>query len=364
MLTGEAAVTLGATGQGMVAGDMVNTASRIQSAASPGQVFVGEATKRSTEAAIVYEDAGTHELKGKAEPVPLWRAVRVIGGLGGAQRSAGLEAPFVGRDRELRLIKEMFHASGEERRAQLVSVIGIAGTGKSRLMWEFNKYIDGLAGDVRWHRGRCLPYGEGVTYWALAEMVRTRASILEGESPSTALDKLHAAVEETMADTEERAWVEPRLAHLLGLEEGSSWDRESLFSAWRLFYERLSEQMPTVMVFEDMQWADASLLDFVEYLLEWSKNHALFVLALARLRPVTTPCWPAHATRTGQRCLSRAAPRLGATGRGPGRCSPAVATALRPTSSWTFRSSPRSTAAEGVHRAARPLPAGFFPSVC
>ncbi len=282
VLTGEAVVTLGATGQGMVAGDMVNTASRIQSAASPGQVFVGESTKRSTEAAIVYEDAGTHELKGKTEPVPLWRAIRVIAGLGGAQRSIGLEAPFVGRDRELRIIKEMFHASGEEHRAQLVSVIGIAGTGKSRLMWEFNKYIDGLAGDVRWHRGRCLPYGEGVTYWALAEMVRTRASILEGESPSTALDKLHTAVEETMADAEERAWVEPRLAHLLGLEEGSSWDRESLFSAWRLFYERLSEQMPTVMVFEDMQWADTSLLDFVEYLLEWSKNHALFVLALAR----------------------------------------------------------------------------------
>jgi class 3 adenylate cyclase/tetratricopeptide (TPR) repeat protein len=282
VLTGEAVVSLGATGQGMVAGDMVNTASRIQSAASPGQVFVGEATKRATEAAVVYEDAGTHELKGKAEPVPLWRAVRVIGGLGGAQRSVGLEAPFVGRDRDLRVIKEMFHASAEEHRAHLVSVIGIAGTGKSRLMWEFNKYIDGLAGDVRWHRGRCLPYGEGVTYWALAEMVRTRASILEGESPSTALGKLHSAVEKTIADPEERAWVEPRLAHLLGLEEGSSWDRESLFSAWRLFYERLSEEMPTVMVFEDMQWADASLLDFVEYLLEWSKSHALFVLALAR----------------------------------------------------------------------------------
>jgi class 3 adenylate cyclase/tetratricopeptide (TPR) repeat protein len=282
VLTGEAVVSLGAAGQGMVAGDMVNTASRIQSTAAPGQVFVGEATKRSTEAAIVYEDAGTHELKGKAEPVPLWRAVRVIGGLGGAQRSVGLEAPFVGRDRDLRVIKEMFHASAEEHRAHLVSVIGIAGTGKSRLMWEFNKYIDGLAGDVRWHRGRCLPYGQGVTYWALAEMVRTRTNILEGESPSTALGKLHTAVEETMADPEERAWVEPRLAHLLGLEEGTSWDRESLFSAWRLFYERLSEQMPTVMVFEDMQWADASLLDFVEYLLEWSKSHALFVLALAR----------------------------------------------------------------------------------
>ena len=282
VLTGEAAVTIGAEGQGMVAGDLVNTASRIQSAAQPGQVFVGEATRRASEAAVVYEDAGTHELKGKAEPVPIWRAVRVIGGIGGALRSTGLEAPFVGRDRELRLIKELFHASAEEQKAHLVSVMGVAGTGKSRLSWEFFKYIDGVAFDVRWHRGRCLPYGEGVTYWALAEMVRTRASILEGEEQASAIAKLREAVEGSIADPEERRWVEPRLAHLLGLEEHGSLDRESLFSAWRLFYERLAEEMPTCMVFEDMQWADPSLLDFVEYLLEWSKNHALFVVALAR----------------------------------------------------------------------------------
>ncbi len=282
VLTGEAAVTIGAEGQGMVAGDLVNTASRIQSAAGPGQVFVGEATRRASEAAVVYEEAGSHELKGKAEPVPVWRAVRVIGGIGGALRSTGLEAPFVGRDRELRLIKELFHASAEERKAHLVSVMGVAGTGKSRLSWEFFKYIDGVAFDVRWHRGRCLPYGEGVTYWALAEMVRTRASVLEGEEQASAVAKLRKAVEESITDPEERRWVEPRLAHLLGLEEHGSLDRESLFSAWRLFYERLAEQMPTCMVFEDMQWADPSLLEFVEYLLEWSKNHALFVLALAR----------------------------------------------------------------------------------
>ena len=118
--------------------------------------------------------------------MPLWRAVRVIGGIGGAQRSAGLEAPFVGRDRELRVIKELFHASAGESKAHLVSVMGVAGTGKSRLSWEFFKYIDGLAENVRWHRGRCLPYGEGVTFWALAEMVRTRAQIAEGEEPAVA----------------------------------------------------------------------------------------------------------------------------------------------------------------------------------
>jgi tetratricopeptide (TPR) repeat protein len=266
----------------MVAGDLVNTASRIQAAAPPGAVYVGAATKRAGEAAIAYEHAGTFELKGKAEVVELWRAVRVLGGVRGAQKSSGTEAPFVERERELRLVKELFHACTDDQKAHLVSIVGVAGIGKSRLSWEFFKYIDGLAGNVRWHRGRCLPYGEGVSFWALAEMVRTRASILEGENTDSALAKLHDAMEESVADPEERQWIEPRLAHLLGLEEGPAWDRENLFSAWRLFYERLAEEMPTVMVFEDMQWADPSLLDFIEYLLEWSKNHALFVVVLAR----------------------------------------------------------------------------------
>jgi len=279
---GEAAVTVGAEGQGLVAGDLVNTASRVQASAMPGSVLVGETARRMSEAAIVYEDAGEHELKGKAEPVYLWRAVRVVAAAGGAQRSSALEPPFVGRDRELRLVKDLFHASAEGGRAQLVSVVGGAGIGKSRLVWEFFKYIDGLAIDTRWHRGRCLAYGEGVTYWALAEMVRTNASILEGEGPETAIPKLREAVEIALPDPEERRWVEPRLASLLGLETGPARDREDLFAAWRLFYERLAEVMPTVMVFEDVHWADASLLDFVEYLLEWSRNYPLFILTLTR----------------------------------------------------------------------------------
>src|SRR5919197_3228726 len=128
----------------MVAGDLVNTASRIQSAGEPGAVLVGEATKRSTEAAIAYEDAGRYALKGKAEPVPLWRALRVTAARGGAFKAQGLEPPFVGRERELRLVKELFHASAEEGKAHLVSVVGIAGIGKSRLAWEFEKYLDGV----------------------------------------------------------------------------------------------------------------------------------------------------------------------------------------------------------------------------
>jgi class 3 adenylate cyclase/tetratricopeptide (TPR) repeat protein len=281
VLTGEAAVTLGAEGQGMVAGDLVNSASRVQSIAEPGTVVVGEATKRATDQAVVYADAGLHELKGKTELVRLWQALRVVSGVRGALKSAGLEAPFVGRDRELRRMKDLFHTCEDEKRPQLISITGIAGIGKSRLAWEFYKYFDGLPQITYWHRGRCLSYGEGVTYWALADMVRWRARIAEDEEPASALAKLAEVVEQHLPDQEERRFVEPRLRHLLALEDGR-FEREDLFAAWRVFFERLADVYPTVLVFEDMQWADASLLDFVEYLLEWSRTFPLFVVTLAR----------------------------------------------------------------------------------
>jgi class 3 adenylate cyclase/tetratricopeptide (TPR) repeat protein len=282
VLTGEAAVTLGAEGQGMVAGDLVNTAARIQSAAEPGTVFVGDATRRSTEQTIVYEDAGTFELKGKVGLTPLWRARRVVAGLRGSLKSQGLEAPFVGRDREFRQMKDQFHTCADERKAHLLSVTGIAGIGKSRLGWEFYKYFDGIADTVYWHRGRCLSYGEGVAYWALADMVRMRCRISEDEEPGSAQSKLRATLHDHILDPEEREFLEPRLAHLLGLAEHQTRDQHDLFAAWRVFFERLADGYPTVLLFEDMQWADASLLDFVEYLLDWSRNHPIFVVTLAR----------------------------------------------------------------------------------
>jgi len=282
VLTGEAAVTLGAEGEGMVAGDLVNTASRIQAAAEPGAVYVGASTRRATEPTVVYEDAGAHELKGKEGLVPLWKALRVVSGARGALKSEGLEAPFVGRDREFRQIKDLFHNCAAEGKAHLVSVTGIAGIGKSRLGWEFYKYLDGLADTTYWHRGRCLAYGEGVTYWALADMVRMRCRIGEDEDPAGAFAKLRTTLEEHLLDAEERAFVEPRLAHLLGIGDHQARDKQDLFAAWRLFFERLADTHPTVLAFEDMQWADTSLLDFVEYLLEWSRNRPLLILTLAR----------------------------------------------------------------------------------
>jgi class 3 adenylate cyclase/tetratricopeptide (TPR) repeat protein len=282
VLTGEAAVNLAARGEGMVAGDLVNTAARIQSAAEPGTVLVGEATKRASDAAIAYENAGNFELKGKSKTVPLFRALRVTSIRGGARAAGELEPPFVGRQRELNLVKELFHATAEERKAHLVSVIGIGGIGKSRLAWEFEKYMDGLADTVWWHRGRCLAYGDGVAYWALAEMVRMRALISEEDSIDEALAKLAAMLDEWMPDAEERAWVRPRLEQLLCLCDPEPEERQNLFSAWRLFFERLAARGPVVMVFEDLQWADTSLLDFIEHLLDWSRAHPIFVLALAR----------------------------------------------------------------------------------
>ncbi|MGE5274258.1 MAG: AAA family ATPase [Verrucomicrobiota bacterium] len=282
VLTGEAAVTLGAEGEGMVAGDLVNTASRVQSAAEPGTVLVGDSTRRASEAAVAYEDAGAHELKGKSEPLQLWRALRVIANRGGEGRAAGLEPPFVGRDRELRLVKELFHASTEEGKAHLLSVVGVAGIGKSRVAWEFEKYLDGLLAAVWWHKGRCLAYGDAIAYWALAEMIRMRARISEDEPAESAQAKLTAAVEQFVSDPEERAFVEPRLRQLLGLGDRSGSDQADLFSAWRMFFERMADQGPVVLLFEDIQWADAALIEFVEYLLEWSRNLPIFVITLAR----------------------------------------------------------------------------------
>jgi class 3 adenylate cyclase/tetratricopeptide (TPR) repeat protein len=282
VLTGEAVVNLGAAGQGMVAGDLVNTASRVQALAEPGSVLVGEATRRATERAIAYSDAGTHEIKGRAESIALWRAVRITAGRRGDLKRDILEPPFVGRERELRLLKELFNASADQRKAYLVSVIGIAGIGKSRLAWELQKYLDGIDRTIRWHEGRCLSYGDGVSYWALAEMVRMRAGIAEGEDAVSARANLRAAVELHVADPDEREWIEPRLAQLLALEDRDGAPSQDLFAGWRLFLERVAESGAVLLVFEDMQWADAALLEFLEYLLDWSRNHPIFVLALAR----------------------------------------------------------------------------------
>jgi len=281
ILTGEAAVTLGATNQGMVAGDLVNTASRLQSVAAPDTVLVGEVTMRAASGAIAFEPAGEQTLKGKAAPLPAWRALRVVAERGGRNRSETLEAPFVDRADELRLLKDLFHATGRERRARLVSISGVGGIGKSRLAWEFGKYLDGLVEPVWWHEGRSPAYGEGVTFWALGEMVRARAGLAEGDDERTTRTKIAETVATHVTDPEERRWIEPALLALLGIEAGAV-GSEQLVGAWRTFFERLAGSRTVVLVFEDLQWADPGLLDFIDALLEWSRAYPIYVVTLAR----------------------------------------------------------------------------------
>ncbi len=281
IVTGGAATTETAE-EGLIIGDRVNTAARIQSAAPPGCCYVDDMTRAATAAAIAYLDAGDYELKGKSSPIRLFQATRVVAAIAGSQRSGVLEAPFIGRDHELRLVKELFHASSERQSARLVLVSGVAGVGKSRLSWEFFKYIDGLAADTLWHAGRCLSYGEGVSYWALSEMVRARLQIGEEDPQDVVAERLRTGLERWIGDAADREFIAPRLSQLLGLPTSQVLAREELFSGWRLFFERLAEYLPVVMVIEDLQWADAGMVDFLDHLLEWSGDHAIFLLVLSR----------------------------------------------------------------------------------
>ena len=282
ILSGDAAITIGATNQGMVAGDLVNTASRLQSVAPAGTVLVGEGTQRAASAAIVFEAVNEQNLKGKSVPVKAYRAVRVIAERGGRGRSDRLEAPLIGRDDELRLLKDLFHATAREKRPRIVSITGQAGVGKSRITRELSRYLDGIVETVYWHSGRTPPYGEGITFWALGEMVRERAGLAETDDEPTTRARIAETVATWVSDEQERRWIEPALLALLGADGGAQTSREELFSAWRTFFERIAAAGPTVMVFEDLEWADAGLLTFIDHLLDWSRGVPLFIITLAR----------------------------------------------------------------------------------
>ena len=282
VVSGEAAITVGAVGQGMVAGDVVNTASRLQAAARPGTVLVDEATYRAARGSVAFERAGDRSLRGKRLPVPAWEARQVVARRYGLGRSVLPEGPLVGREGALGIVKDLLAAVREERAVRLVSIFGQAGVGKSRIGWELEKYIDGVVEKMPWHHARSPAYGEGLAFWALAEMVRRRAGIAEGDAPLLARRRLAACLAEFVPDDSERRWIEPHLAALLGIGRPPDGEREEAFAAWRTFFERVADSGTTVLLFDDLHWADSGLLDFIEYLTQDSTRRPILVVTLAR----------------------------------------------------------------------------------
>jgi predicted ATPase/class 3 adenylate cyclase len=285
--TGEAVVALGARpseGEGMAAGDILNTASRLQTAAPVDGILVDAATHRATVGEIEYLDAQPVETKGKPEPIPVWEAVsaqrqptpEVL------QRQRGL---FANRREELDALRGALGRALVQHSVQLVTLVGEPGIGKSRLVYEFATASAEDPDPAVWQLGRSLPYGDGVTFWALGEMVKGQAEILETDAAGEAEAKLHTAVHAVLSDPAEAGWVESHLRSLVGLggEVELGGDRRSeAFAAWRRFLEALAARRPLVLVFEDLHWADDGLLDFVDHLAEWAAGAQLLVVCAAR----------------------------------------------------------------------------------
>ncbi len=282
VMTGQASVGPGGNEKGLLLGDMVNAASRLQSLAEPGTVYIGETTADLVRTAIDLTPEGTHEVKGKEEPITAHRATRVLAERGGAGKTDVLEPPFIARASELRLLKDSLHATGREQRSRLVSLVGQGGIGKSRLVWEFLKYVDGIAEVVYWHQGRSPSYGNGPSLWALGEMIRRRAGITEADDDETTKARLDEMVAEFIADVDQGEWVRERLATLLGIGDSIGSERTELFAAARALFESVSERGTTVLVFEDLQWADPGLLEFIEDLPDWSQNYPILVVTATR----------------------------------------------------------------------------------
>jgi class 3 adenylate cyclase/tetratricopeptide (TPR) repeat protein len=284
--SGEALVALDARvseGHGMVSGDVVNTAARLQTAAPINGILVSESTQRATSHVIDYRECAPVVAKGKAEPITVWEALQARARLGvDPMRSGG---PLIAREYELDLMTSSLARVQRERSPLLVTVVGVPGMGKSRLVAELFRAVDSDPTQfVLWRQGRSLPYGDGVTFWALTEMVKAHAGILDSDSAEESAHKLHTAIADVLTDRSEAQWVEDHLRPLVGLEVAErSGDRQSeAFAAWGRFFEALAEERALTLVFEDLQWADTSLLDFIQYLVEWSAGVPLLVVCTAR----------------------------------------------------------------------------------
>ena len=280
VVTGRVAL-LGGPQEGLVAGDIVNAASRIQSTAPPGAVFVDDITARATRQTVSYRDAGKHSLKGLGAPVRLWRVLEATGA-GREPYEDDLHAVFVGRDDELAVLRRALLATQNDHRARLASVTGDIGIGKSRLVAELREDARKRAPAVVWERGRCPAYGEGAAFHALGEMIRHQLGLRGDETDAGVRARLAERLEQWLPDPDERRFVGPRLGVLVG-QADRDFTRQELFAAWRLLFERLSEGVAVALVFEDLQWADDDLLDFLAHLLDWSADRPLFVVVVRRV---------------------------------------------------------------------------------
>ncbi len=277
--TGEALIRPGShdESRGIVIGDVANIASRLQTVAPEGGIVVSESTYRATERVFDYEVLDPATVKGRADPIPIWRAVAARARLGTdiTRASAG---PLVGRDAEVRLLREAFERTVRDRSVGLVTIVGEPGMGKSRLVAELGSFIDSLPDRVRWRQGRCLPYGEGITFWALGEIVKAEAGILETDPPAVAGAKLDAVVAD---DDPDAPWLRQRLRPLVGLEAPQA-KREENFTAWQRFLVSLAASDPVVLVFEDLHWADDALLAFIDRVVDDTSASPMLLVATAR----------------------------------------------------------------------------------
>jgi class 3 adenylate cyclase len=290
---GEALVNLAArpeAGEGMAAGDVVNTAARLQSAAPVNGILVGETTYRATAETIDYSELPPVEAKGKEAPIPVWEVVQARARFG-VDLTPEARTLLVGREREVEQLVGALDRVRRQRSTELVTVAGVPGIGKSRMVGELFQSIERGGVLTYWRQGRSLPYGQGMSYWALAEMVKAQASILETDSDDEVEAKLTRTVELLIDD--DTNWVLSHLRPLVGkASEGASASQEEAFAAWRRFFEALADQRPLVLVFEDIQWADDGLLDFIEHLVDWARDVPMLILCTARLELLERrPAW-------------------------------------------------------------------------
>ncbi|MDQ3122911.1 MAG: AAA family ATPase [Actinomycetota bacterium] len=285
--TGEALVSLDASpseGAGMASGDVVNTAARLQSAAPVNGVLADETTYRATRHTIEHGEAPAVEAKGKSQPISAWHVLDARARFG-VDVTHEARTELVGRERELSIVGDAFERACHERTPQLITLVGVPGMGKSRLVYELSLIADADPELITWRQGRCLAYGDGVTLWALGEIVKAQAGILEQDASDEVVAGIHRAVDDVLAGSGDEAWVESHLLALVGLagEPELGGDRRGeAFAAWRRYLEALAEQRPLVLVFEDLHWADESLLDFVDELVDWVTDAPLLVVCTSR----------------------------------------------------------------------------------